>query len=1098
MKKKIRLSCFRLKGYLTILSIACFVLTNIPAQAQGTSEQVVIKGNVTDEFGEPIIGVIITSAADAKLGTVTNVDGNFELKVPGTKRTIVISYLGFESQTITPDGDAPLRIKLKEQTTELNTVVVVGYGTQKKETLTGSISVVDSKTLLKSPTANITNALVGRVPGIVSNQMSGEVGNDAATIRIRGMGTPNSEGVEPLIVIDGVEATISAMNMLDPNEIESISTLKDASTTAVYGIRGANGVIVVTTKRGETGKPSINFSYRFGLTQSATLLKPLNSYEYAMYRNEAIMSDNATSLYSYLFSDAELWKFRYNRDYTPEEVEMMNISAEQKDALLRSPATYYGSHDYIKDQFGGLAPQQQYNINISGGIDKMKYFVSLGYLDQKGNFQNAEYRGYDANSSYNRYNLRTNLDVNILKNTKISVDFGAQIADLKGIMGEGSNPTSDASRHKTMMVTILGNTPFVGPGIVDGNLVQSYVSGKSDLQSKGGYGYSPLTYLLTREMLNTQSSNLSTTAKIEHVMDYITQGLSIGGTVSYNDSYSKSLSSWNNVATYSMYLNPDNPNENVFVGGSEIPKSITDNRFTSKWRRVYLEARVKYNRTFNRHNVSALILANAQRTNDPGLQYQTPAGLMGTVGRLTYGYDNRYLAELSMGYNGSENFPENKRFGFFPALSVGWIITEESFIPRNNILTWLKIRASYGEVGNDKVSSNRYLYLEDSWGYFPDRIGNGYYFGYTDGTAKNPYYQGAYELRLGNPNVTWERARKTNIGLNANLFSDKLAIVGDIFLEKRNDILLQLGTVPGIVAASLPPANIGKVDNKGFELQVTWRDKILSDQLYYSIGFNVAYAINKQKYLDEPAYAYPWLGSTGFAIGQYKGLRTSSFYNNNTEASNRPYNSHDGNNVQPGDFRYIDIDGDGKIDDNDKTPIGYANLSRYTFGSNIDFEYKGFSLSLLFTGSAKGSLPISSGEYIINPFYMNNGAAFDFQYEGRWTPEKVQQGITPTFPRASMRTKDSQNGLMNDMWLQSTQHIRLKNAEIGYTIRNMEKLQSIGISSIRIFANGNNLITWGSDLPSGFDPEQQDSGGASSGYLYPLTRTYNLGINIQF
>ena len=427
----------------------------IDSDVYGQASETVIKGSVVDAKGLPLVGATVTTDK-GKSWAITGNDGDFSMSVPPGTKHITVSYLGFETK-IVPLSSSTLKIILKEDGNYLDELVVVGYSTQKKETLTGSIAVLDSKSVLKSTTANISNALVGRVPGIISNQASGEVGNDASTIRIRGIGTFNSTGLEPLVVIDGVESDAATMNALDPNEIMNISVLKDASSTAVYGVRGANGVILITTKRGESGKVRINFTYRFGLTSMVSLLKPLGSYEYALYRNEAIAMDADPGKEAYIFSDIDLWKFRYNRDYTPDEVEMMNISEEDRHRLLTSPALYYGSHDYIKEQFGGVAPQQQYNINLSGGGNVMKYFVSLGYLDQEGAFQNAKYRGYDANSKYSRYNFRSNLDIAVADNTDMSIDFGGQIYNKAGIMGSSSDgdPTSNYARYKAMMVNII-------------------------------------------------------------------------------------------------------------------------------------------------------------------------------------------------------------------------------------------------------------------------------------------------------------------------------------------------------------------------------------------------------------------------------------------------------------------------------------------------------------------------------------------------------------------------------------------------------------------------------------------------------------------
>ena len=735
-----------------------------------------LSGRVVDENGLPLIGAYVVIAGSGNTeGTITDTDGKFSIVCP-PQSSIEVSYLGYKTVTHEVMNRASATIRMEPEGMSMEGVVVVAYGTQRKETLTGSISVVDSDNIIETPTTSLSNALVGRVPGISSVQSSGEPGDNQSTLRIRGIATLNSEGQDPLVVIDGIQSTTDAMNALDPNEIESISVLKDASATAVYGVKGANGVVIITTKRGKSGAPRINLSYRFGLTQLTTKLKMLDSYRYALLRNEAIANDGDISKNQYIFDEVELWKFLAGRDYTPNEVNAMpGLTDDQRQYLINRPALYYRNDDNYDKQFGGVAPQQQYNINISGGGKFMKYFVSMGYYGQEGAFQNAHYMGHDANSTYDRYNIRSNLDITVSRNTDISVDFGGQITGKSGILGSENDgdPTGNYSRYKAMLVNILCNTPFVGPGIVDDRLITAYST--SPLQNKGGYGYSPMTAILTSPILDTYAADLNVNARINHRMDYLTEGLTLSGTVSYNGTYSKSRVIWGNVPTYTMYRNPDNPLEYIYSGGVMNAQGIEDGSYRSKWRKLYLEAKLDYARSFGKHDVTGMILMNAQKVFDPSLAYQTPAGLVGIAARATYQYDERYLAEFNMGYNGSENFPEGERFGFFPAFSIGWIITNEPFFPKNDWLTWLKIRGSYGEVGNDKIGGRRFLYLADTWGYMSDgSVSNGYYFGNTDGSAHDPYYQGAYENVIGNPDVTWEVARKYNLGLEMNLFSDRL------------------------------------------------------------------------------------------------------------------------------------------------------------------------------------------------------------------------------------------------------------------------------------------------------------------------------------
>ncbi len=1054
-----------------------------------------IKGKVIDSKGESIIGASIRIKGNEKVGTISDSQGNFSIEASETS-VLLISYIGYRREEIPVKGQKLLKIVLNEDVGNLNEVVVVGYSTQKKETLTGSIATVESKELLSSSMSNISNSLVGRVTGIVSNQGSGEPGDNASTIRIRGASTLNASGQDPLIIIDGVQSTSQTMNALDPNEIAGISVLKDASATAVYGVKGANGVIIVTTKRGNAGTAKISMSYRYGTTKLTSELKPLNSYDYAVYRNEAIANDNDPSKNSLIFTDDELWKFKNNRDYTPAEVSnMTNLTEAQKEILLNSPALYYGSHDYYHELMGGSSPQQQYNINISGGSEKMKYFVSLGSLTQDGNIQQAQYGGMDQNSKYKRYNFRSNIDINIVKNLKMSVDFGGQVEGKQGILD--SNSSSDSfARHKALLVMVYSSAPFSGPGIYDGKLIDSYSKNSNPLASKGSSGYSPISTLFWNPLLQTTTTNFNSTFNLVHKMDYLTKGLTLSGTFSYNDVYTKGVIVKKQPSTYVMTRNPSNPTEMLFFGGIDKLTTITDNTRNYKWNRIYMESKLAYARTFGKHAVTGLILYNIQTTNDPGLAYNVPTSLIGTAARVTYGYADRYLAEFNMGYNGSENFPEGKRFGFFPAMSLGWVVSNESFFPKNSFMSWLKIRGSYGEVGNDQIGGNRYLYLPSTWNNATPGAGtgNGYYFGNSNGTSLDPYYAGVTEGKVGNPNVTWERARKSNIGADWYFFKDRLTLTGDYFQENRDNILWNLGTLPAIVGATLAPANLGKVKNHGYEISVGWNDKI--KDFKYSISFNISYAKNTIEFMDEPSYPYQWMNATGFSLGQYRGYKTEGFYNTQQEASNRPFGIVDGNKVAPGDFKYVDINGDGKIDDKDMVPIGYSNLPQYYFGSNIKLEYKGFSIAALITGSRNGSIPIS-GSYLRNPFYMTLNTAFQFQYDGHWTAEKAAEGITSTFPRASLRTSDTQNGVANDAWIQSTDFVRLKNLELAYDFTNKQTLKKIGLSGVRLYVNGNNLLTF-DKMIEGFDPEQLDAGGANQGWMYPPTQSFNFGINVQF
>ncbi|MFT3855907.1 MAG: SusC/RagA family TonB-linked outer membrane protein [Ilumatobacteraceae bacterium] len=792
-------------------------------------------------------------------------------------------------------------------------------GKQKTPTVTGAVGVISGNDLVQTPVANITNMLVGRTAGISAVQSSGEPGQNSATIHIRGIASLN--GADPLIVVDGVqqpaEQPYVVLNAMDANEIESISILKDASSTAVYGIRGANGVIIVTTKRGSATKPQFSFTANNGFTKATSLLQTINSAQFATLRNEAVANAKTFGDNSYdvlKFSDDEIWKFQNNRDYTNAEVDAMNLTDAQKTALKNSPALYYSSHNYYKEQFGGTGGQQQYNLNVSGGSSKIRYFTSLGYFHQTGILTSTSYGGANNNSNYQRYNFRSNFDIDVVKNLLITFNIAGQssVARYPGANNSGSDI---GNRYQAIIQSDLESSPFAGPGIVNGHLVTGFIGNGGDstnpLGLKGGSGYSSIAQLLTSGIRQYYVTTLTSNLTLKHTMDYLTKGLSAHFSVAYDDSYQKAYAKTNSVPTYSAVRDPSNPANILFIGGILNPTTTYDNVDNATWRKVYLEAAIDYSHRFGPHSVTALILGNAQRYTANSMAFNTPSGLMGLVGRTTYNFKERYLVEFNMGLNGTEQFAPGKRFGYFPAISGGWILSNESFFPKNKWVTWVKFRGSYGEVGSDQLGGRRYLYLPNTWAYSTSAY-NGYYFGNSNGSSTNPYYTGALEAALGNPDITWERAKKVNISADLRFINDKLSVTTSVFQEKRSNILVTLGTIPGtygVTAGNVPPANVGKVTNKGLEIEAGWNDKI--GQVAYWVKSNFSFARNKIDYEAEAPYPYPWMNETGYSIGQYKGLKTDGFYNTQEELNNRPYNTF-GNNAKLGDLKFRDINGDGQ------------------------------------------------------------------------------------------------------------------------------------------------------------------------------------------
>jgi len=1059
-----------------------------PASLENKSRK--ITGIITDENNQPVIGAIV-SLNGTKSITITDVDGKFSIELTDNTQ-LKISYIGYEPQTIDVSGKSTVAISLRQSLKALDEIVVVGYGTQKKETVTGAIGSVGNKELMQASVANVGNALVGRIAGLTAIQTSGEPGNNAATLRIRGISTLNGSGQDPLIVIDGIQQTLEVMNSMDANEIDGINILKDASATAVYGVRGANGVIIVTTKRGKTGKPQISFSSNYGVTMVTSLPQTTNSYDYALFRNQAIINDGNTALNPFLFTADQLWKFKNNQDYTPQELANMNLTTSQIAKIQSQGAIYYTSHDWFKEQYGATAPQTQYNLNISGGTDKVKYFSSVGYFSQDGIINNASYGGADVNSHYTRYNFRSNVDAYILKNLDISINTSAEFSNNSGIVGS-SNYTDMGSRFKQLNQYIVESPPFASPGFVDGKLITGllYNPSISDLNTSGS---SPLGVVLNTNIATYYTSIVSGSIKLKHTLDYLTKGLTVHALVSYDDRYTKGILSHNSIPGYSVGRNPSDPSQLVFSGGVVGANTITDNWGNYKERKFYVETAVNYNRTFGKSTVTGLVLANAQKYSNPWLQYNVPQGLMGISSRATYNYYERYLVEFNLGYNGSENFPVNNRFGLFPALSAGWVASNEPFFPKDAFISWLKVRASYGEVGNDQIGGRRFLYLPSTWGSTGYDVLAGYSFGSSNGSSPNAGYTGVTETTVGNPFVTWERAVKQDYALEMKLFKDKLSLTADYFSEKRDNILISLGTTTNLIGANLPPANVGKMSNHGFELQLEWRDRI--ESFNYWIKGNLSFSKNKIDYMAEPNNVYPWMNTTGFSYGQYKGYITNGFYNTQAEVNNHPYSTTDANKVQLGDIKYVDINGDGIIDSKDAVPIGYSAIPQYAYNLSLGLEYKGFDISILGIGTANGSFP--STFYFIGPFFKDQSTAYQWQFDGQWTAAKAASGQSITYPRASMNNIGNNNGAPSDFWLKSTDFFKIKNVEIGYTFKKLNFLSSLQISQIRIYSNANNLLTWSKDMVPGMDPEQASSNGASGGLMYPLTRIVNFGVKIQF
>ena len=1039
------------------------------------------KGKVVDDrTSEPLVGATV-KVKGSTIGTITDIDGNFALDIPDNISPIVfeVSYMGYASKEAAPAKTTGFTIRLAEDSQTLEEVQIIAYGKQSKMSVTAAISSIDTKELLKSPSGSVANALSGAVTGLSSIQPSGQPGAENPSIYIRGTGSLSDELSKPLILVDGVERSFFQM---DSHEIESITVLKDAASTAVFGVRGANGVVLVTTRRGVSGKPVISLNSSFGLTQALRNLKGVDSYTYATLYNEAQLSDNPSLTESQLgFSPFVIDMFRTNED----PIMFPNVDW----------------NDYL---FKNLAWQTQHNLTLSGGGERFRYFVSLGYLLQDGMLKQLG-ESYDPNYQYKRFNYRSNVDIDITKSTLLKVNIG-------GHVGAKREPRTDELWRK-----VLWSTPFSSPGIVDGKLISNIYSNR---YISIGERSCPLDYYYNYGYNVATDNVLNLDLALEQKLDFITPGLSMNIKGAYNTNY--------NVKASRTPSGADSMCTPIYLGSIETPgMDFWDPRFdrtivyqtdgvsglheqmsygeeVGRGRNWYGEFSLNYSRSFGDHDVSALFLYNQSKKYYPETKIDgkvfymdIPTAYVGYVGRMTYAYKKRYMVDLNAGYNGSENFAPDKRFGFFPAVSAGWILSEEKFMKKQKVIDFLKLRASYGIVGNDKMENARFLYMAGAWsGYNTVAKGQGsWQFGKDGGTGLLP---DAKENTMGNPDVTWEKVAKQNYGIDLKMFDSRLSLTADVFFEKRKDILSTRNTLPAITDINLPKINLGKVNNHGYELSLGWNDR--AGKVDYWLKANVSYAKNKIIYMDEVVPNEPYMAETGRSTGLTYGYIFDRFLQKDDfDADGNLKKDENGRQIlpqmalgtpRPGDALFKDLNGDGVINGDDKTRFGYAERPDYVFGFLGGLKWKNFEFSMQWTAAMNASR-ILDGEYRNAFGSTNSRMLLKFLADGRWTEENPNS----RFPRLTFMNK-SHYLQTSDLWLMNGSYLRLKTAEISYTLLQKDFLKKVGIESVRFYCNGYNLLTLFSDLNDiDIDPEGVTDGGNNN---YPNIRIYNFGVNISF
>ena len=1011
-----------------------------------------LSGKVKDAKGITLPGVSVV-VKGTTTGTITDTDGNFRLLVATDAKTLVFSFVGMKSQEFPIEGKTTISVVMAEDAVGIDEVVVVGYGTQTKASVVGAISTVKVADLKTVSASNLTNSIGGQVSGLITKMQEGKPGDDDSQILIRGMSTTNNTA--PLVLIDGMEGSFGAIN---PSDIESFSVLKDASATAVYGVRGANGVILIATKRGSIGKPKIKINSQIRLHRIIKYPKLLGSYEYANLYNEAWANSGNTTPY---FSDADLVAYRDHTDpYGHPDVNWF-------DALTKP-----------------YALEHMHDINISGGTPKLKYFVSGEIVSKDGVYRQWDDQKYKTNATYDRINIRMNFDFTITKTTDFGINFANRLENTNDLL---SVATGDANSKVGLWDEIIqlppNNNPLHNP---DGTY--GYYSGF-------GRGVTPYADLRQGGFKRGRENALQASFKLNQNLDVLTKGLSfrilagVNTSSGYSYTLTESPAIWYYKAKDSTYIETKRPQlPTASIAGDAINQSY------------HFETAFNYDRTFNKvHKITALALYNQDKS--VNMAY-APVNRLGVAGRLTYGFNNKYLGEINVGYNGSDQFQKGQRFALLPAGSLGWVISEEKYLKENlNFIKYMKIRGSYGTVGNDKLGSGQSYYYKSNYTR-GSGVAGGYYFG-DNATAVGSINEGT----LGNDHVTWEIAIKQNYGIDFTLFSNDLGFSFDYFRENRSNILAQRNTttqVFGVPIASMPPENIGKVENKGVEFEARYTKKFND----WKINFNgnISYAKNKILFLDEIIQPLDYRNKTGKPIGQQFGyLWSGEFYSfddlgyvwdESVVAANKfvlpagalPKVAVPAGKVYPGELKFVDRNNDGVIDAYDNGAIGKSRTPEIIYGLNLGVNYKRFGLQMFWQGATGFNV-----NFLTMMGDLGTGNVAHEKFRGRWAyfPDKgIDTRETATHPRLMIVSAENPTAFPSSFTQYDCTYIRLKTMEIYYSLPD-RLVKSLRIESARIYVTGNNLLTFSKfDF---YDPESTGSSGQ-----YPQSQFFGLGLNIGF
>lgn len=1016
------------------------------ASAQGGGK-LTVTGVVIDELGEPMIGagVLVKNTVN---GAITNLDGEYSIQVDaiGGGGVLIFSSIGYADLEVPVNGREVINVQLQLDQLQLEEVVVVGYGTQKRESVVGAISTVDVSNI-KVPSAQLSSGLAGQLAGVVAVQRSGQPGSSSADFYIRGVSSFQGT-VTPLVLVDGVERDI---DLVDTDDIASFSILKDASASAVYGVRGANGVILITTKKGDVGRPKVNVREETGITQPLIMPRFVNSEQFATMYN---------------------WAADEPR-YSAEDIEMYRTHADPD---------LYPDVNWIETMYKPLASNQRVNVSVSGGTDVVRYFVSGSYFTESSIFKNAgNVYGYDSSISYDKFNFRANLDINLTESTVLALNL-ANIYETRVSPG-----TSAGTIWSWAFSTSPNAVPFE---YSDGTISRPSGTNENPWNLLVHTGYQ-------ESFTNSAQSVIGLTQDFGKLWDPL-EGLS--GNVKF------SWDAWNYQAqsrtkTPRQFHAQGRDEDGSLIFGDPIVEGTTQLSYAaggSSSMNTYLEGSLTYNRVFGDHRVGAMVLYNHSiKRNTLGGDKDTslPYKNQGVAGRVTYAFRDRYFGEVNVGYNGSENFAPGHRFGFFPAVSAGYLISEEEFwAPLKNTVNMLKFKASYGKVGNDQIGGARWLYL-------PTIIsGNSATLGETGGN-------GGSGLAIGRPenlDFSWEEETKLNAGIEFELWRE-LRVMVDYFDSHRTGILMLRGGLPGIAgyqnSNKLPYVNVGETRNRGIDMSAEWHKQI--GDLFLTARGNFTYNRNTLVNNDEPDWKYLYQNRIGkpYGVGasQPWGLLAIGLFESEEDIANSPVQTF--GEYRVGDIKYQDINGDGRIDDDDRIYLGYTTLPEITYGFGLNAEYKGFDINVFFQGIGNVNFFIS-GSSLTSPFSstaIERSAVQKDVWDNGWdrltnNGENLEEAYKAIYPRLSIGSGagSSNNQQTSSWWQRDGSFLRLKNFEMGYSIPKNVIARTGFIQSLRIYVSGSNLLTFSKfNL---WDPEQGGGQGAS----YPNNRVYSFGLNVNF